>query len=201
MNRSVDQKWLSNETNNKQNTSGGGGNIGYPYPSEIHPSHELHKISLVLNTRFSCTVVVKFCTEHSIITAVFCTVILRDLSSRWALDGYLIPWISLQWRHNEHDGVSNRQPRLCYFAVYSGADQRKHQSSASLAFVGNSQVTGEFPAQMVSIAENIFILWRHHLALWLHSSRCIDCVKNRFDSAISRDKLYLSTLPHIFCGL
>ena len=39
---------------------------------------------------------------------------------------------SLQWRHNERDGVSNHQP---HSIVYSGADQRKHQSSASLAFV------------------------------------------------------------------
>ena len=28
---------------------------------------------------------------------------------------------------------------------------------------GNSPVTGEFPAQMASNAENIFIWWRHHL--------------------------------------
>ena len=38
---------------------------------------------------------------------------------------------SLQWRHNERDSVSNHQPHDCY----SGADQRKHQSSALLAFV------------------------------------------------------------------
>ena len=35
----------------------------------------------------------------------------------------------LQWRYNERDGVSNHQPH------HSGVDQRKHQSSASLAFV------------------------------------------------------------------
>ena len=43
--------------------------------------------------------------------------------------------ITLQWRHNESDGVSNHQPQYCYSTVYSGADQRKHQSSVSLAFV------------------------------------------------------------------
>ena len=42
---------------------------------------------------------------------------------------------SLQWRHNGCDGVSNHQPHHFYSTVYSGADQRKHQSSASLAFV------------------------------------------------------------------
>ena len=46
------------------------------------------------------------------------------------------PFASLQWRQNEHNGVSNHQPRDClYSTVYSGADQRKLQSSASLAFV------------------------------------------------------------------
>ena len=41
---------------------------------------------------------------------------------------------TLQWRHNKRDGVSNHQLHDC-LPAYSGADQRKHQSSASLAFV------------------------------------------------------------------
>ena len=41
--------------------------------------------------------------------------------------------ISLQWRHNEGDGVSNHQTHDSLLAIYSGADQRKHQSSASRA--------------------------------------------------------------------
>ena len=37
---------------------------------------------------------------------------------------------------------------IVYSTVCSGVDQRKHQSSASLAIcAGNSQVAGEFPAQ------------------------------------------------------
>ena len=52
---------------------------------------------------------------------------------------------------------------IVYSTVYSDADQRKHQSSASLAFcVGYSPGTGEFPAQMASNAENVSIWWRHH---------------------------------------
>ena len=44
---------------------------------------------------------------------------------------------TLQRRHNkkDRDGVSNHQPHDFYSTVYSGTDQRKHQSSASLAFV------------------------------------------------------------------
>ena len=52
---------------------------------------------------------------------------------------------------------------IVYSTIYSGEDQSKHQSSASLAFcVGNSPGTGEFPAQMASNAENVSIWWRHH---------------------------------------
>ena len=45
--------------------------------------------------------------------------------------------ISLQWRHNDGDGVSNKSPasRLFTEPFIQGVDQRKHQTSASLAFV------------------------------------------------------------------
>ena len=47
---------------------------------------------------------------------------------------------------------------IVYSTVYSDANQRKHQSSASLAFVReNSPRAGEFPAQMASNAENVSI--------------------------------------------
>ena len=39
--------------------------------------------------------------------------------------------LTLRWRHNGRDSVSNHQLTI----VYSNADHRKHQSSASLAFV------------------------------------------------------------------
>ena len=41
---------------------------------------------------------------------------------------------------------------IVYSTVYSDADQRKHQSSASLAFVWG----------MAGSAENVSIWWRHH---------------------------------------
>ena len=52
-------------------------------------------------------------------------------------------------------------PAIVYSTVYSDADQRKHQSSVSLTFV-----TGEFPAQMASDAENVSIWWRHAIWKW-----------------------------------
>ena len=71
---------------------------------------------------------------------------------------------ALQRRHNGHDGVSNHQPYECLLTVFSGADQRKHQSSASLAFAwGISSHKG-------SVTRKIFsIWWRHHefVNVWL----------------------------------
>ena len=43
--------------------------------------------------------------------------------------------LALRWRHNGLDGVSNHQITIVYSIIYSDADQRKHQSSASLVFV------------------------------------------------------------------
>ena len=52
---------------------------------------------------------------------------------------------------------------IVYSTIYSDADQRKHQSSVSLAFV---PVTGEFPAQGASNTENASVWWRHHGLQW-----------------------------------
>ena len=42
---------------------------------------------------------------------------------------------ALQWRHIERDGVSNQRRLDCLLNRCSSADQRKHQSSESLAIV------------------------------------------------------------------
>ena len=50
-----------------------------------------------------------------------------------------------------------------YSTVCSGTQLRKHQSSASLAFVrGIHQEPVKFPAQRASNVENVFIWGRHH---------------------------------------
>ena len=61
-----------------------------------------------------------------------------DVYVRWLLCGcncVLISVVSLRWRRNGHDGVSNHQPHHCLLNRLFGCYQRKHQSSASLAFV------------------------------------------------------------------
>ena len=53
---------------------------------------------------------------------------------------------------------------IVYSTVYSGADQRKTSKLRVTGLcAGNSSVTGEFPAQMASNAENVSIWWRNHV--------------------------------------
>ena len=62
----------------------------------------------------------------------------------------------------------------------SGPGQRKHQSSASLTFVRwDPAVTGGFPSQRASNAENVSILRSHHV-IWIHlcslQNSIVECI-------------------------
>ena len=63
---------------------------------------------------------------------------------------------------------------IVYSTVYWGADQRKHQNSASLAFVG------ELAAQSASNAKIISIWWRHHV------EECFLCDKTILTAKINQ---------------
>ena len=70
---------------------------------------------------------------------------------------------SLRWRHNEHDGVSNHQPHDCLLnRLFKAHIKEISKLCATGLCVGNSPVTGEFPAQRANNAENVSIRWRHH---------------------------------------
>ena len=78
-------------------------------------------------------------------------------------------WIklqSLQWRHNGRDGVSDHQPYDCLLNRFF---RRRSKKTSKLRVtglcVGNSPVTGEFPAQRASNAETVSIWWHHHAKL------------------------------------
>ena len=70
---------------------------------------------------------------------------------------------ALQWRHNEHGGVSNHQPHDC---LPNRLFERRSKKTSKLRVTGlcegNSPETGEFPAQRTSNAKNVSIWWRHH---------------------------------------
>ena len=83
------------------------------------------------------------------------------------------------------------------------ADQSKHQNSASTVTglcVGNSPVTGHFPAQMASNAENVSIWWPNHYVsgdccnvLELCLQKILFCYKNTDEFGLEYDILSYGT--------
>ena len=76
--------------------------------------------------------------------------------------------LSLQWRHNDRDCVSNHQRLDC---LLKRLFRRRSKTASKLRVTdfseGNPPVTHEFPSQTVSDVENISIWWRHHVRnLW-----------------------------------
>ena len=71
--------------------------------------------------------------------------------------------MTLQWRHNGLNGVSNHQPRDCLLnRLFRRRSKKTSKLRVTGLCAGNSTVTGEFPAQMASNTENASIWWRHH---------------------------------------
>ena len=71
--------------------------------------------------------------------------------------------ITLRWRHNERDSVSNHQPHDCLLNLLF---RRRLKKTSKLRVTGPcawiSPGTGKFPAQITSNAENVSIWWRHY---------------------------------------
>ena len=71
--------------------------------------------------------------------------------------------MALQWRHGEHDDVSNHQPHQCLLnRLFRRRSKKTPKLRVAGLCTGNSPIPGEFPAQMASTAENVSIWWRHH---------------------------------------
>ena len=83
--------------------------------------------------------------------------------------GGLVCGISLQWRHNGRDGVSNHQPHDCLLNRLSRCRSEKTSKLHVTGLcAGNSPVTGEFSAQKASNAEmfpfdDVIMLERHRV--------------------------------------
>ena len=71
--------------------------------------------------------------------------------------------LTLQWRHNERNGVSNHRRLDC---LLNRLFRRRSKKTSKLRVTGlcegDSPLTGEFLAQRASNAENLSIWWRHH---------------------------------------
>ena len=83
----------------------------------------------------------------------------------------LSKFFPIQWRHDERDGVSNHRLHDCLLNRLLRRRSKKTSKPYVTALCArNSPVTGEFPAQTASDAENVSISWRHHaehMVLWL----------------------------------
>ena len=80
--------------------------------------------------------------------------------------------VSLQWRHDGRDGVSNHQPHDC---LLNRLFRRRSKKTSKLCVTGlcagNPPLTGEFPAWIASNAENVSIWRRHHVYMWQNHTR------------------------------
>ena len=75
--------------------------------------------------------------------------------------------LSLQWRHNEQDGVSTHQPHDCLLnCLFSHRSKKTSKLRVTGLCEGNSLVTGEFPTQRASNGENFSIWWCHHVKFY-----------------------------------
>ena len=69
--------------------------------------------------------------------------------------------------HNGHEGPSNHQPLNCLLnRIFRCRWEKTAKLRVTGPCEGNSPVTGEFPAQRASNAENDSIWWRHHVNPW-----------------------------------
>ena len=78
----------------------------------------------------------------------------------------------MRWRQNGRDSVSNHQPYDCLLnRLFRRRSKKTSKLRVTGLCAGNSPVTGEFPAQMASNAENVSIWWRHHAKCYLSKLR------------------------------
>ena len=113
--------------------------------------------------------------EHFLdISSRICTICLVtvtiDIWFRWfPYDLFIHVPFTLQWRHNGRDSVSNHQPHYCLLnRLFRRRSKKTPKVLDTGLCAGNSPGTGEFLAQMASIAANVSIWWRHHdMFRWL----------------------------------
>ena len=96
---------------------------------------------------------------------------------------------TLQRRHNRRHCISNHQLHDC---LLNRSFRRRPKKTPKFRITGlcegNSPVTGEFPAQKASNAENVSISWRHHESVnWI-----------LFISGHGYKLLYVHKLEHLY---
>ena len=91
--------------------------------------------------------------------------------------------LTLEWRHNGLDSVSNHQPHDLLNRLFRHRSKKTSKLCVTGLCEGNSPGTGEFPAQMARNAENVSIWWRHHgtkgTYVWFHIYHYIHALERK----------------------
>ena len=78
--------------------------------------------------------------------------------------------LSLQWRHNEHGGVSNHQTHGCLLnRLFRRRSKKTPKLRVTGLCVGNSPGPVNSPHKGPVTRKNVSIRWRHHVALERHN--------------------------------
>ena len=109
----------------------------------------------------------------------------------------------LQQRHNERHGVSNhRRPDSLLNCLFRDRSEKTSKLCVTGFCEGNSPMTGEFPAQRASDAENVSIWWRHHV--FLHMSKLPTIRPDKWGVLCQKQVSRAGTsnyMPHILWGV
>ena len=123
---------------------------GVSHRRQFHFFHQIVQPFIKQNITAPCTLLVLSEGNYPVI---------GGLSHKGSVTWKLFP-CPLQWRHNERDHRDLHCLFNCWF-------RRRSKKTLKLRVTGlctgNSKVTGEFPAQRASNAENCSICWRYHV--------------------------------------
>ena len=101
--------------------------------------------------------------------------------------------MTLQWRHNECDGVSNHQRLHCLLNCWF---RRRSQKTSKLRVTGfcsgNSPVTGEFQHGKCFLFDDVIMIaeWRFPSSSCFFSGRGTPVMKNRFAAPVNTGSRY-----------
>ena len=88
---------------------------------------------------------------------------------------------ALQWCHNERDGVKNHRRLDCLLKrLFSRRSKKASKLHVTGLCLGNALMTGGFPTQRASNAEDVLIWWPHHgmKIIWWNGPQDIKATKS-----------------------
>ena len=86
-----------------------------------------------------------------------------SITLAWLWHGHGHWTVTLQWRRNEHNGVSNHQPHDCLVnCLFRCKSKKTSKRRVTGLGEGNPPLTDGFPSQRASYSENVSIWWRHN---------------------------------------